>query len=101
MGDSPNKQIVINPDLHRRLRIHVATLGIPSIKGYVETLIEHAIATGTPPEVIGEPEVVEPETEIVGGEPEVVGEPEVIVAPVIPIVPELPQAQVVNHPDSW
>lgn len=97
MGDGANKQIVINPDLHRRLRIHVATLGIPSIKGYVESLIEHAINTSSPPEIIGEPELVELETLIVGAEPEVVGEPEVVTPSVSPIGPQ----EVTSDDNGW
>ena len=103
MGDGHNKQIVINPDLHRRLRIHVATLGIPSIKGYVESIIEHAIATTSPPEVeepelVAAPEMaVEPESEVVA-EPEPEPEPEPSEEP---MAPALPRVQVVNSTDEW
>jgi plasmid stability protein len=50
MGEVSNKQIVISEDLHKRLRVRVATLGLPSIKGYVEAIIEYALATDMVPE---------------------------------------------------
>ncbi len=47
MADS--KQILIDSDLHRRLKVHVATLGVSTMKSYVEAVLEHAIRTnGTP-----------------------------------------------------
>lgn len=47
MADS--KQILIDSDLHRRLKAHVATLGVSTMKSYVEAVLEHAIRTnGTP-----------------------------------------------------
>lgn len=101
MGDASNKQIVISPDLHRRLKIHVATLGIPSIKGYVESLIEHAINTSSPPEIIGEPELVVPETVIVGADPEVVGEPELVTPSVSPMGPIIHQPDDTQQADTW
>ena len=61
MAEGSNKQVVINQDLHRRLRIHVATLGITSIKAYVESIIEHAIATNNPPESVDPVDATEDE----------------------------------------
>ena len=91
MGEVSNKQIVINTELHRRLRIHVATLGIPSIKQYVETLIEHAIATTSPPEM----DVDDAGPEIPTEEPEQQPDPTVITTP--PVI----QRPDDRNPDEW
>lgn len=47
MPDS--KQILIDGDLHRRLKAHVASLGVSTMKHYVETVLEHAMTTNGKP----------------------------------------------------
>lgn len=47
MPDS--KQLLIDADLHRRLKAHVASLGLSTMKAYVESVLEHAMVTNGEP----------------------------------------------------
>ena len=50
------KQIIIDGDLHRRLKTHVANLGIATMKEYVESVLEHAMVTNGEPPVLRQPD---------------------------------------------
>jgi len=113
MPDS--KQILIDGDLHRRLKAHVANLGVSTMKSYVEMVLEHAMVTNgkpieehelqatlqqDPPQVEGpaQPpdEPIPPKDQEVDPDPEPVEPPPVEEPPV-----EEPPADPPKPPDSW
>ena len=93
---SDSKQILIDGDLHRRLKAHVANLGVSTMKSYVETVLEHAMLTNGLPLQIIQPSVATQEPD---PEPEPTAEPtaEIDLPPVLPTI-EAPSPENLRSP---